>query len=120
MSGAVVSGVFTLLAFAAAILHALSWRQHSLDSQSAETTPSLPALAIEAGKMLSGQELARMLCMLCLVGAGVASFLSPPWRTLVAFAIFAVPILSIVESIRTRRSVAKQLRLAQNLERELQ
>lgn len=114
MIEAIVSGTFTLLALVAAVLHALRWRQGLLDSAAIGGNPVSSPLMHEAGKMLSGQELARALCMLCLVGAGVASFLSPPWQTFVAFAIFAVPVLSIVESVRTRRSVAKQLRMARN------
>lgn len=98
-------------------MHARRWRQNLVDVRITTIEEPNDPLAIEAGYMLTGQEFIRLLKMACLVAAGIASFLAPPWRNAIAFALFAVPILSIGDSILTERSVAKQLRLAQNRNR---
>lgn len=119
MSTLFASGSFTALSLVAAILHMRQWRKNTTDVELMVCSEPIDLVAVEAGKMLSGQEAYRILKMLCLAVAGVASFLSPPWHNIVAFAIFAVPILSIADSIFTERSVARQLRLAQNRARQV-
>jgi hypothetical protein len=114
LSAAIVSGSFTFVALIAAVLHALNGRQASSDLGAIKRYTATEPVAVEAARMLRRQEIARTTMMLCLAVAGMASFLHPPWRSIVAFAIFVVPFVSIADSMLTRRSVARQLAMAQN------
>lgn len=107
-----VSLSFTVLALIACGLHvSMGWFIHS--DLKALREKAINGLGMEAARMLRGGEIGGALRMAVLALAGAASFFPHSLRGLVALAIFVVPILSIAESLFARRSVAKQLRLAQ-------